>query len=142
MPKIKELRIKNEVHQEDLATLLNLDVPTISKAENGVINLTPAQVKKLQKVYKCELKDIYEYKEIKYSEQRYRGFRTTVQAIITPQQRVELKTALKILGYSNIGEFIRIAIDTAIKSAKEKSHTTTEDFLQKNNNTRKEEMQC
>ena len=55
---IKELRIKNKLTQEELAKQLNTDRSTISKYENGLLNIPTDIIKKISNIYNIEVEDI------------------------------------------------------------------------------------
>lgn len=62
--KIKELRILNKMTQQQLATKLNLlglniDRPMISKIENKTREVDDIELKKLSKVFKVDVNELF-----------------------------------------------------------------------------------
>ncbi|MBL4932292.1 helix-turn-helix domain-containing protein [Clostridium paridis] len=51
MNRLKELRLRNNLTQEELGKLLNVQKAAISKYENGVVDLTEETIKKLTEIF-------------------------------------------------------------------------------------------
>jgi transcriptional regulator with XRE-family HTH domain len=61
--KLKELRIKNKLTQEQLAAVLKVDRSTIAKWETGEAMPRAAKLPELAKAFKCSIDEIFEEDE-------------------------------------------------------------------------------
>ena len=62
--RIKELRKKHNISQEELAERANLDRTYINSVENGKRNISIINIEKISKSFDITLKDFFDFKEI------------------------------------------------------------------------------
>ena len=84
--KIKELRIKNNMTQKDLAEELEVEPGTVSKYESGMIDLTVKTVIKLAEIFNVDIEYFFEdnTKEKDVSD-------INILAILKEQEKMKLK---------------------------------------------------
>lgn len=57
--KLKQLRIKHNMTQQQVALQLNCSVPAYSKLETGATDVTGSRLIQLAAIYKCQLPQIF-----------------------------------------------------------------------------------
>lgn len=58
--RLKELRDRSHLTQEEVSTLTGFDISTISKHESGARSLTPDAITKYAKLYKVETHELFD----------------------------------------------------------------------------------
>jgi len=63
--RIKELRVKNDISQEQLALLASIDRTYIASVENGHRNISIVNIQKISKALGISLKEFFNHKDFK-----------------------------------------------------------------------------
>ena len=59
--RVKELRKSHKLTQEQMAEMVNLEPPNVSKMENGLHFPLPDKIEKLAKALQVDIKDLFDF---------------------------------------------------------------------------------
>ena len=142
---LKQMRVQRGIQQKELARMIGVDEPTLSKLENYKFLPTPEMLTRILQILDCGIKDVYSASELRFrdnerAEKRERRhadcYKLTVRLPQTAKN--DLQVALKALGYSSITawltrctEDLRAAYEGTLKQKETSSlPTKTEDEVQ------------
>ena len=66
--RVKELRKKEGLTQEQVAEIVNIEPPNISKMENGLHFPQPENIEKLSKALNVEIKELFDFSHLMQDE--------------------------------------------------------------------------
>lgn len=110
--RLKQLRISQAIQQKELAKLVGVDEPMMSKFENFKCLPTPSIMSSLCKSLSCSVKDIYDTSEISYVIQGKKSTTTTENEVyhltvnLPREAREFFRTQLKECGYRDITDWV------------------------------------
>ena len=117
--KMRELRIGKRYSQQHVADAIakvepRVDVPLISRYENGVCLATPPQVKAICELYVCTPTDVYDPEDVEFPQNR------TKQAKAAKGEGLPYKLTedLRVCEYTGPTDFLRDCIKKLHKRAK------------------------
>ena len=146
--KLKEMRLQSGIQQKELAMMIGVDEPTISRFENGKFLPTPKSLLLILEALDCRISDIYSKEEITFKEAKKTVpeekkqkdcYKVTVR--MPAGQKEDLQVALKGCGYSSITQWFTrctealLAEYEALQKQKETSPEnlqTTDEVIVKN----------
>lgn len=133
--KLKEILERKNKKAKELALNIGADEPMISKFANYKCLPTPVAMEKICEVLSCDIKDIYEDKEVFYkktkkssqngsnNDEEYTCYNLSVRL---PREACKYlkKENLSKVGYRNITDWIWTCYRDLIKKIKEKDRST------------------
>ena len=108
--KLKEKIEEKGLTANELARLVKVDAPTISKFKNYKVLPIPATMESICNVLDCEVEDIYEPSEINFKKCKksvrteFDNYKVTVR--LPREAKAKIRKALKICGYRNVSYWI------------------------------------
>ena len=136
------MRLQRGIQQKELARMIGVDEPTLSKLENYKFLPTPEMLARILQILDCGIKDVYSASELRFrdnerAEKRERRYADCYKLTVRLPQTAknDLQVALAALGYSSItawmlrcAEDLRAAYEGALKQKETSSlPTKTED---------------
>ena len=83
--RVKELRKSKGITQEQIAELISIEPPNVSKMENGLHFPQPEKIEKIAKALDIDIKDLFDFEHIKKRDE-------LVKYITTSLNDFDLKT--------------------------------------------------